>query len=273
MQKLTPFLTQSVGFKKSKVFYIPCSGLTGQNLLKRSEPALSTWYTGPTLVEQMDAFEPPLRALEKPLRLSVTDFFKGGANISVGGGSGAVTVVGRIESGWIQLGETVQIMPIQESGTVKSIEHNDETVSCAFAGDAVMVTIQGPDVAHMAIGNVVCGLDSLIPVTNSFLAQIIVFDVDIPLTIGVPVVFHHMSQNEPAHITALHSIMDKATGEILKRNPKALAKNTTANVTVQLGRAVCLETFRECKEFGRFLLRTNGKTVAAGIVTEINVKK
>ena len=31
--------------------YIPCSGLTGENLVKKSTvPELTVWYTGPTLL-------------------------------------------------------------------------------------------------------------------------------------------------------------------------------------------------------------------------------
>jgi translation elongation factor EF-1alpha len=49
--KLNLFLNQA-GFKKDKVTYIPCSGLTGENLLKKSENILE-WYSGSTLVQQI----------------------------------------------------------------------------------------------------------------------------------------------------------------------------------------------------------------------------
>ena len=32
---------------------------------------------------------------------------------------------------------------------------------------------------------------------------------------------------------------------------------------------VCIETYAESKELGRFMLRAGGKTIAAGMVTEI----
>lgn len=48
--KLKSFLRQA-GFKESDVTYIPCSGMTGENLVKPpTEPQLLAWYNGPTLI-------------------------------------------------------------------------------------------------------------------------------------------------------------------------------------------------------------------------------
>lgn len=48
--KLKVFLKQA-GFKESEVSYIPCSGLTGENLVKPpTDKDLLSWYSGPTLV-------------------------------------------------------------------------------------------------------------------------------------------------------------------------------------------------------------------------------
>lgn len=50
VNKLKMFLRQA-GFKESDVTYIPCSGMTGENLVKPpTEPQLLSWYNGPTLI-------------------------------------------------------------------------------------------------------------------------------------------------------------------------------------------------------------------------------
>ncbi|CAG8709218.1 4391_t:CDS:10, partial [Acaulospora morrowiae] len=110
--KLSNFLS-STNFKKDKVFYVPCSGLTGENLVERSPNTLD-WYDGKTLVQQIDLFEPPVRLLEKPFRLSVSDFFKGGM-----GNSSGVMVAGRIEGGSIQVGDEIMVVPGYERSVVK----------------------------------------------------------------------------------------------------------------------------------------------------------
>lgn len=54
--KLKAFLKQA-GFKDSDVEYIPCSGLTGENLVKpASEEELLRWYSGPTLLSVVGEF-------------------------------------------------------------------------------------------------------------------------------------------------------------------------------------------------------------------------
>lgn len=51
--KLGTFLIQA-GFRKSKLYFVPVSGLTGENMVKRSEGCpLYDWYKGQTLVERV----------------------------------------------------------------------------------------------------------------------------------------------------------------------------------------------------------------------------
>ncbi|KRT86013.1 hypothetical protein AMK59_1643 [Oryctes borbonicus] len=49
--KLKTFLRQA-GFRESDVSFVPCSGLTGQNLIQKpTEKELMAWYSGPCLIE------------------------------------------------------------------------------------------------------------------------------------------------------------------------------------------------------------------------------
>lgn len=49
-----PFLSQT-GFHPSKVFFVPVGATTGENVVGRENEILNSWYTGPTLVEQLGA--------------------------------------------------------------------------------------------------------------------------------------------------------------------------------------------------------------------------
>lgn len=50
--RLGLFLRQA-GFKEQDIFYVPVSGLTGENLTVASDPLLTEWYSGPTLVKSI----------------------------------------------------------------------------------------------------------------------------------------------------------------------------------------------------------------------------
>lgn len=283
VSKLESFLVKDASFKKTNLIFIPCSGFTGENLVKRSKKgnicngsAVSdapvdasvssvledfAWYKGATLVQTIDKLDAPTRAVEKPFRMSVTDVFKG---------TGGVSAAGRLEAGHVQVGEAIMVMPGSEMAVVKTMEVNDEPVRWAAAGDSVLLTLSGIDILQVSTGSVLCARDAPIPVTTHFAAQIVVFDVKIPITVGFPIIMHHQSHNEPGTISKLVATIDKGTGEIVKKSPRHLAKNTTAMVEIKLnGRAIPLETFKDSKELGRVMLRKGGDTVAAGIVTKI----
>lgn len=56
VKKLGQFLKQ-VGYKEADFFFVPCSGLSGENLTQcAKEPKLSSWYTGSTLVQQIGKY-------------------------------------------------------------------------------------------------------------------------------------------------------------------------------------------------------------------------
>ena len=50
-----------------QVPFVPISGFQGDNMIDRSSNL--PWYKGPTLLEALDAIEPPKRPSDKPLRL------------------------------------------------------------------------------------------------------------------------------------------------------------------------------------------------------------
>lgn len=61
-------------------------------------------------------------------------------------------------------------------------------------------------------------IPELVPLATSFSAQILVFDISQPIITGTPVELFHHSNNVPATITKLLSVMDK--GNAVKKNPR-----------------------------------------------------
>uniref|UniRef100_A0A671MX36 HBS1-like protein n=1 Tax=Sinocyclocheilus anshuiensis TaxID=1608454 RepID=A0A671MX36_9TELE len=261
VSKLGHFLKQA-GFKDSDVFYIPTSGLSGENLTTRSKVAdLTAWYTGPCLLEQIDAFKPPQRSVEKPFRLCVSDVFKDQ-------GSG-FCVTGKIEAGFIQTGDKVLAMPPNETCTVKGITLHDEALDWAAAGDHVSLTVTGMDIIKINVGCIFCDPKEPIRACTRFRARILLFNIEVPVTQGFPVLLHYQTVSEPATIRKLVSVLHKSSGEVLKKKPKCLSKGQNAVVEIQTQRPVALELYKDYKELGRFMLRYVGSTIAAGVVTEV----
>ncbi|XP_026726366.1 HBS1-like protein [Trichoplusia ni] len=260
-KKLKFFLKQA-GFKDTDVTYVPCSGLTGENLVKSpTEAELLKWYKGPCLLEVIDKFNVPERPVSKPLRLSVNDVYKG-----TGAG---FCVAGRIENGMISKGDKVLVCPTKEMAEVRNISINEMTSNVAFAGDQVSVTLSGVDMLNVAVGYVLSCPVQQVPVTTKFEARIVVFNVKVPITRGYPVLIHHQSLVESANIVKLKALLNKSTGELMKKNPRVLGNNCVAVVDIEVCRPICVERYKDVKELGRVMLRVAGTTIAAGLVTDI----
>ncbi|KAM9656566.1 HBS1-like protein isoform 1-T1 [Morphnus guianensis] len=259
--KLSQFLKQA-GFKESDVAYIPTSGLGGENLVTRGQSSdLTQWYKGNCLLEQIDSFKPPQRSVDKPFRLCVADVFKDQ-------GSG-FCVTGKIEAGYIQVGERLLAMPPNETCTAKGITLHDEPVDWAAAGDHVSLTLTGMDIIKINVGSVFCDPKEPIKACTRFRARVLIFNTEVPITKGFPVLLHYQTVSEPATIRRLLSVLHKSTGEVTKKKPKFLTKGQNAEIELQTQRPVALELYKDFKELGRFMLRYSGSTIAAGVVTEI----
>lgn len=273
--KLKQFLKQ-VGFKDSDVRYVPCSGLTGDNLIEGVKSEDADWYRGKqTLVEAIDTFAQPPRLVEKPFRLSISDVFKSS--------SSGFCVAGRIESGIVMPNDRVLIQPSGESATVKVISRSDSggvevPIGCAgshaaFCGEHVSLILTGIDQANISNGMVVCDPQFPVPVTKHFRAKIVVFNVEIPIIKGTTCVLHYGSVQTQATVKKLVAMINKATGEPMPKakgsKPRCLGKNSNAVVEITTEAPICLELYSNIKELGRFMLRSGGKTIAAGMAIEI----
>jgi len=62
---------KKIGYNSDKVPFVPISGWHGDNMLEKSTNL--TWYKGPTLLEALDALEPPKRPSDKTLRDPLQD--------------------------------------------------------------------------------------------------------------------------------------------------------------------------------------------------------
>ncbi|XP_026845233.1 HBS1-like protein [Drosophila persimilis] len=259
--KLKSFLKQA-GFKESDVSFTPCSGLTGENLTKTAqEAALTSWYSGRHLLDVIENFKIPERAIDRPLRMSVSDIYKGT-------GSG-FCISGRVETGMICVNDKVLVGASREQAQVKSLTMDEFTQTSVFAGDQISVTLAGVDINNITVGCIISDPQTPIPVTTRFQARIIVFSVKVPITMGYPVLLHHQSLIEPAVVCKLTASIHKSTGEVVKKKPRCLGSNSCALVELETSRPICIERYADFKELGRIMLRVAGVTIAAGMVTKI----
>jgi elongation factor 1-alpha len=117
-------ILKKIGFSLEKVVFVPISGWTGENLTEATTNM--RWYTGPTLIDTIDMLETPSRPNDKPLRIPVQDVFKVP-------GVGTI-VTGRVDSGTLKSGQSIQIAPVGIVSEVKSIEMHHSPIFEAVCG-------------------------------------------------------------------------------------------------------------------------------------------
>jgi elongation factor 1-alpha len=255
-------LVKGVGYDTKKVRFIPVSGWKGDNLTKKSENM--KWYDGPTLLEALDEFVEPEKPINKPLRIPIQDVY------SI---TGAGTVpVGRIETGKMKPNDKIIVMPDGVVGEVKSIETHHTQMPEAFAGDNIGFNVRGIDKKQIKRGDVVGTPDSPPAVAKEFKAQIIVIFHPTAVAPGYTPVLHAHTAQVAATITEFVAKIDPRNGQTVEEKPKFLKNGDSAIVKIRPVRPLCIETFKEFPELGRFALRDMGTTIAAGVVQEITEK-
>lgn len=226
---------------------------------------LLSWYNGEkalTLFQALDTLKPPVRTLDKPFRLAISDIYRHQTQ--------GLTIAGRIESGWIGPQTKLVFVPGNEQGTVKSIAINGLPVTYAGAGDNVDVGIGGIDESVLTPGQMACWITHPIRAIYKFKAQIAILPgLELPLVAGQQFTLHSHTIEEPCNITRILRTLDRE-GHTKDIKPRFISTNgTVAVVRIRLTRSVPLDLFAEQKRLGRFMLRYSGRTVAAGMILKI----
>jgi elongation factor 1-alpha len=255
-------MLRMVGFKVDKINFVPTSGWTGDNLLKKSDK--TPWYTGPTLFEALDSLEVPPKPTDKPLRIPVQDIY----SIT---GIGTVPV-GRVETGVLKEGMTLVFMPSNKTAEVKSLEMHHTKISVAEPGDNIGMNVRGISKTDIHRGDVAGPVSNPPTVAKEFIGQIIVIYHPTAIAAGYTPVLHYHTGQIACRFTELLKKIDPRTGQVVEEKPSFLKTGDAAWVKMEPLHPIAIETYQDFPELGRFAVRDMGTTVAAGVVKEITQK-
>lgn len=122
-------------FNLQPIGFIPISARDGVNMAARSSE--TPWYTGPILLDQLDALERPGSLERQPLRFPLQDIYKFTED-----GDERRIFAGTIDAGSLRVGERVVFFPSGKRSTIKSVEEfNRSTRASAAAEEATGVTL------------------------------------------------------------------------------------------------------------------------------------
>ena len=251
---------KKVGYNIEKVRFVPISGWAGDNMIEKSTNM--GWYKGPTLLEALDLLDPPVRPVEKPLRLPLQDVYKIG-------GIGTVPV-GRVETGIMKPGDVVTFAPANVSTEVKSIEMHHESIPEAVPGDNVGFNVKNLSVKDIRRG-FVCSNSKNDPAkeAENFLAQVIVLNHPGQISNGYSPVLDCHTSHIACKFAEIESKIDRRTGKEMEKEPKSIKMGDAAMVRLIPTKPLCVESFTEYPPLGRFAVRDMRQTVAVGVIKAV----
>ena len=234
-------------FGYSDIEFIPASAMEGDNIYKPS-PRMK-WYEGPTLIQTLD--EVKVSKELRPLRFVVQDTYAVDSD---------KVVVGRVESGTLNKGDSVMFQPSGVRGVIEKIRIFEGEIQEAAQGDSIGIVVD----ARAERGDV-CGLVEAPPVpTEEFLGEAVLLERN--LKKGDRLELRCGTARVSCEIKEIRERINSETGEVVERYPTAISENEAA-IILFATEPLVVERFSDIPELGRFILARD-KNVAAGVVLE-----
>jgi len=238
-------LLASLGY--SNIDFIPISAMEGDNIYKPS-PRME-WYKGPTLIQTLD--EVKVSKELRPLRFVVQDTYVVDSDR---------VVVGRVESGTLNKGDSVVFQPSDVRGTIEKIRVLEGEIQEAAQGDSIGIVLD----KEVKRGDV-CGLMEAPPVpTEEFLGEAVLLENN--LRKGDRLELRCGTRRVSCEIKEIRERINSETGEVVERQPAEISENEAA-IILFATEPLVVEKFSEIPELGRFIL-VKDRNVGAGVVLE-----
>jgi bifunctional enzyme CysN/CysC len=235
---------------------IPVSARDGDGVAART-PRID-WYTGPTVVEALDALEParPLEALA--LRLPVQAIYKF---------DDRRIVAGRIESGHLSAGDEIVIMPSAKIAKIKSVESWPMTPvkGRQSAGRSVGITLDRE--LFIERGDVIAHVDAAPRDTRRIRARIFWLH-DKPLATGASILVRLGTKEARATVVAIEKAVDP--GELSSAETTSIARNHVGEIDIALAQPFAADPVSDNPRTGRLVIEVNGRIAGGGLVLSVD---
>ncbi|CAJ2505167.1 Uu.00g125610.m01.CDS01 [Anthostomella pinea] len=259
--KLAQFLKGTGYNLKTDVFFMPIAAQQTMGIKDRIPQGTCPWYDGPSLLEYLDNMKALERKTNAPFMMAISGKYRDMGTM----------VEGKIEAGVCKKGMSVIMMPNKEKVDIAAIYgETEEEIQIAQCGDQVRMRLRGIEEDDISPGFVLCSPKRLVHNVSAFEAQIRILELKSILSAGFNCVIHvHSAVEEVTFASLLHKLQ-KGTGRKSKAPPTHAKKGDSIIARMELqGASVCVETFEDYPQMGRFTLRDQGQTIAIGKITKL----
>lgn len=235
---------------------VPISARDGDGVAERT-PNIK-WYSGPTVVEALDALTPARPLDELTLRFPVQAIYKF---------DDRRIVAGRVESGNIGTGDEIVIMPAGKVAKVKSVESWPQTPLLARQGAGRSVGITLDRELFLERGDIIAHSHATPRDTRRLHARIFWLH-DTPLKAGMSVLVRLGTMETRATIVEINKAVDP--GELASVETSAIARNHVGEIDIALAKPVAADPYTDNPRTGRLVIEVNGRIAGGGLVLSVD---
>jgi len=239
--------------------FIPISARGGENIVESSKSL--GWFDGPTVVDVLDSFAPPLASSETALRFPVQDVYRF---------DNRRIVAGRIETGTLKVGDEIVFYPTGRSSKVASIEGwGSQGVAEANPGGSVGITLEDQlfvERGHVAVrkGDRAPGLARRVTANVFWLGKK-------PLRMGSVLKIKLATQELSCRVAQIAGVLDASTLEV-RNGVDFLDRDDVATVVLETDRPLVVDLQADFVATGRFVLVDGYEVSGGGIVVGFDEK-
>jgi sulfate adenylyltransferase subunit 1 len=244
------------------VVAVPVSALFGDNVVERSERA--AWYSGPTLLEHLEAVPVGTDPSTQPLRMPVQYVVRP----QTAEHRDYRGYAGRLASGVVRPGDEVYVLPSRRRTTVAGIDRaradgSVESLDVAFAPQSVVLRLT--DDVDVSRGDLLAATSDPGQLTRSLSGTVAVLS-ERPLRQRDRVLLRVGTRTVRALVEDVVDQLDIETME-QRTAPEGLSLNAIGRVRLKLAEDVAVDDYRQLRRTGAFLLidEGDGSTLAAGM--------
>ncbi len=243
-------------FKAVPAQFIPVSAKLGDNIANRSQ-ALS-WYSGPTVLDTLSAFQKETARSEQPLRLSVQDVYKFDARR---------IITGRITAGRLKVGDHLVFSPSNKRANIRTVEafNIEPQPTEGQAGQSIGITLD--EQIFVERGEIASHQDHLPSVSTAFRANLFWLGKK-PLEKGRKYLLRVATKEVDCEVASIHRIID--TMDLAQQQgSNSVGKNQVAELTLRTKAPVAFDLSASFEATGRFVLVDEYDIAGGGIITEL----
>ena len=239
--------------------WIPISARCGSNIVRRAGEM--PWYTGPTVLDTLEQFEPESPAEDRPFRLPVQDVYKF-TNFA----DDRRIIAGTVDSGRATVGDELVFYPSGKRARIQSIEAFSAPERHAVtAGQATGLTVT-PQI-YASRGELAARSDEPPPSVTSRVRVNLFWLGRKPLAPRNDYVFKLGTARVPMRVETIHRVIDAADlGETGART--GVERHQVAECTLKLQRAIAFDAAADLAATGRFVIVDDFDIRGGGIVAK-----